>query len=164
MKKIIIFAITTVGFLFNAQASQFTYDVSGSSGSKNGNSYSEIHLGLNYMPEQWFNWRNSLFSQFGSNMDTIYGLDSSALFSYDVYNTNRTAGFEVFAGPGVRVATEDANALTGKAGIAIALAGIRVGGGVQYLRYFENRYDKDGGDLGKDDTQVFITISGGGAF
>lgn len=163
MKKILLLALLTFGFTLKAQAN-FTYDISGSSGSRNNTNYSEIHLGLNYMPNEWFNWRNSIFTQFGSKVDTIYGVDSSALFSYDVFNEKRTAGIELFAGPGVRVATENANALLGKAGLNIVLAGIRVGGGVQYLRYFENRSTEDGIDLGKDDTQVFITVSGGGSF
>lgn len=162
MKKVILFFTIVMSYSMTAMAEGFSYDVSGSSGSKNGSSYSEIHLGLNYKTNDWFNWRNSLFTQWGTNTDTIYGVDSSALFSYKMINKSNTAGFEVYVGPGIRVATEKANALTGKGGIAINLAGLRVGGGVQYLRYVDERFNRDGGSLGKDDTQVFITISGGG--
>lgn len=143
-------------------ASTLSYDLSAGTGSHNGNSYSEIHLGLNYYPADWLNWRNSVFTQFGSNINTIYGLDTAALFEYRAYTSGGAAGVEVFAGPGLRFANENSNAVFGKAGITFALGGLRLGGGVQQLHYINTRKDKQDSTLPKDETQYFITLSGSG--
>ncbi|KHD88259.1 MAG: hypothetical protein OM95_10075 [Bdellovibrio sp. ArHS] len=163
-KSAVVFVVSlllsTVAFAQN----HFSYDVSGSSGSRDGESYSEIHLGLNYYATNWLNWRNSLFTQFGSEIKTVYGLDSAALLNYDLYTQNRAFGVEFFAGPGVRLATEKSNAVFGKAGITFGLGGLRIGGGVQAFHYLEDRTDKNDFVLGKDEVQYFITLSGGGTF
>lgn len=165
MKKIIsAFAATFLLSSLSWAQSRFTYDLSGSSGTRDSVSYSEIHLGLNYYASDWFNWRNSLFTQFGTNIKEVYGLDSTALFKYELYNSSKTLGFEVYAGPGLRFATEKSNAMFGTAGITLGLGGLRIGGGVQSLQYFEERKDKDGFVLSKNETQTFITLSGGGSF
>ncbi|MNK11942.1 hypothetical protein D3C87_299930 [compost metagenome] len=139
-----------------------SYDVSGGVGSYDGNSYSEIHLGLNWPVYDWLNWRNAIFTQFGSSIKSVYGLDSSLLLQSDFYNQNRTAGVEFFAGPGVRVATEKSNAAFVQGGITFALAGLRLGVGAQALTYFADRTDKNDAALPKDEVHYFITISGGG--
>ncbi len=111
----------------------------------------------------WFNWRNSVFTQFGSNIDSVFGLDTAGLFNYALYTQSRQLGLELFAGPGLRFATENSNAAFGKAGVTFALAGLRLGVGVQAFHYFEDRTDKQGRTFNKDETQLFFTISGGGS-
>lgn len=142
----------------------FTYDMSGSSGTQNGVSYSEIKLGLNWYVTDWLNWRNALFTRFGSNIKSVNGLDSSLLATYDLRNDSDTLGVQAFVGPGVRIASEDNNAATATAGVIFTLGGIRLGGGAQYLSYFKTRKDAEGLDLPKSDTQYFIVIAGGGSF
>lgn len=163
MKKWI--AAVTIMFSFLAQAqSRFSYDLSGASGTRDNESFTEIHLGLNYFVKDWLNWRNSVFTQFGTDINTVYGLDTAALFNYEFYNHGRTLGVEFFAGPGLRFASENSNAAFGKAGITFGLGGLRIGGGVQHFLYFEDRTDKNDNTLNKDETQYFITLSGGGSF
>lgn len=164
MKKFIGALVMAIGFSFAAEASYVSYDLSGSAGSRDGESYSEIHLGLNYFPVNWFNWRNSVFTQFGSQMNTVYGLDTAGLFNYEFYNSSRTLGIELYAGPGLRFASENSNAAFGVAGITFGLGGLRIGGGVQQFQYFEDRKDKNDFTLNKSETQYFITLSGGGSF
>lgn len=163
MKKIIFAFTVSILFSVNVFAQNMSYDISGASGSRDGESYSEIHLGLNYWVNDWFNWRNSVFTQFGSDMDSVYGLDTAGLFNHAIYTDSRTFGLELFAGPGLRFATEHSNAAFGKAGVIFALAGLRLGVGVQAFHYFEDRTDKQNNVLNKDETQLFFTISGGGS-
>lgn len=166
-----VFWVVSGGF-FNVAAamaksssdSRVTYDLSGSSGTRDGASFSEIHLGLNWFMSDWFNWRNSLFTQFGTNIKTVSGLDSEALFNYEAYTQNRALGVEFYAGPGVRLASEKSNAVFGKAGVTLGLGGLRIGGGVQALHYLEDRVDTNNNVLNKDEVQTFITLSGGGSF
>lgn len=150
-------------FSFAASGSDLSYDLGGGSGSRNGETYSEIHLGLNWFVQDWLNWRNALFTQFGSRIDSVYGLDSAVLFNIDTYNQSRTLGIELYAGPGVRMATEKSNAVFGQAGITFALGGLRIGGGVQILHYMEDRTDKNNNILDKDETMYFIVLAGGGS-
>lgn len=161
-----IFLKMTFLFLIAGSVAQarVTYDLTGSSGTRDGSSFSEIHLGLNWYMSEWFNWRNSVFTQFGSEIKTVNGLDSEALFNWDVYTSDRNLGVEFYAGPGVRLASEKSNAAFGKAGVTFALAGLRLGGGVQALHYLEDRSDKSENVLNKDEVQYFITLSGGGSF
>lgn len=144
--------------------SRMSYDLTGSSGTRDGESFSEIHLGLNWFVEEWLNWRNSLFTQFGTDINTVYGLDSAALFNWQAYTQGRGLGIELFAGPGLRFANENSNAVFGKAGVTFGLGGLRIGGGVQAFHYFEDRTDKNNFVLNKDEVQYFITLSGGGSF
>ncbi len=163
MKKIILAFTAAILFSSISSAQNMSYDISGASGSRDGESYSEIHLGLNYWVNDWFNWRNSVFTQFGSNIDSVFGLDTAGLFNYALYTQSRQIGLELFAGPGLRFATENSNAAFGKAGVTFALAGLRLGVGVQAFHYFEDRTDKQGRTFNKDETQLFFTISGGGS-
>lgn len=141
-----------------------TYDVSGTSGTREDKTYTEAHLGLNWYVNDWFIWRNSVFSRFGDDYPTVYGLDTETLFKVDAYTQKRNLGVEFYIGPGARFASENYNAGFGKAGITFQLAGIRLGGGVQALYYLEDRFDNEGNLLKKDEVQTFITLSGGGTF
>lgn len=148
---------------FAASGSSLSYDLSGGSGSRDGETYSEIHLGLNWFVYDWLNWRNSIFTQFGSETKTIYGLDSATLFNVEAYTSNRSLGIELYAGPGLRLASENSNAVFGKAGVTLALGGLRIGAGVQANHYLEDRTDKNNRVLGKDETQYFIILAGSGS-
>ncbi|MEK2646428.1 hypothetical protein [Bdellovibrio sp. BCCA] len=165
MKKSILVFMMICGMAVSSWAqSRVTYDLSGASGTRDDESFSEIHLGLNWYIHDWLNWRNSIFTQFGTDINTVYGLDTAALFNWEAYTQGRGLGIELFAGPGLRFATEDSNAVFGKAGITFGLGGLRLGGGIQAFHYFEDRHDKQDRILNKDETQYFITVSGGGSF
>jgi len=140
----------------------FTYDISASSGTENSNSYSEVKLNLNWYLADWLNWRNGIFTRFGSNIQSVSGLDSSVLAAYDIKNESGTLGFQAFAGPGVRIASADNNAATAEAGVIFTLGGIQIGGGAKYLSYFKTRQDPNNVALPKDETQYFIVLAGGG--
>lgn len=141
-----------------------TYDLSGGVGSYNNNSYTEVDLGLNWMVQDWLNWRNSVFSKFGSTINTVYGLDSALLLQSSMYTQGRGAGIDVFVGPGLRFASEDSNGAFGKAGLVLTLGGLHLGGGVQATHYFQSRIDKNSVKLPDDEVQYFIILSGGGTF
>ncbi len=170
MKQILILITVLILPFFTWAASsqssdsRFTYDVSGSQSTQNGKSYQEINLGLNWFMQDWLIWRNSAFQRQGDEIDTIYGLDSSLRLQQEWLNDSRTLGFKIFGGPGVRFASSDSNAYFGEAGVGIRLAGIMVGAGVKSLHYFSTRHDKTGAKLPEDENQVFISLSGGGAF
>ncbi|HEY8271656.1 MAG TPA: hypothetical protein VIG33_12265 [Pseudobdellovibrionaceae bacterium] len=142
----------------------FSYDISASSGTENSNTYSELKLNLNWYLNDWLNWRNGIFSRFGSNIQAVNGLDSSLLAAFDTSTEGDQFGVQVFAGPGVRMASADNSAVTAEAGIIFKLGGISLGGGAKYLSYFSTRKDLLGIVLPKDETQYFIVLSGSGSF
>lgn len=170
MKSILMSLILGTGILLGSFAQAevgrpiATYDVTGGFGSYDGKSYSEIHLGLNWPVYDWLNWRNALFTRFGSSINTVYGLDSSMLLQKEFYTQSRMTGIEFSVGPGVRVANENSNAVFGQAGVTFALAGIRLGVGAQALHYFATRIDKENTTLPNDEVHYFITLAGGGSF
>lgn len=167
MKKIIAALFCTLLFSSNSHAesqSRLTYDLSGGVGSYNGNSYTEVDLGLNWWMQDWMNWRNSVFTQFGSTIKAVYGLDTALIFQKSLYTQSRGAGVELFAGPGLRFASEDSNGAFGKAGLVLSLGGLRLGGGAQVTHYYSTRTDKDSAKLPSDEVQYFIILSGGGTF
>lgn len=154
----------SVGVLAQTGRPVVSYDVSGGMGSYDGKSYTEIHLGLNWPVYDWLNWRNALFSRFGSSIETVYGLDSSMLLQKDFYTSGRGLGIEFSAGPGVRIANENNNAAFAQAGVTLALGGIRLGVSAQALHYFATRIDKENTTLPNDEVHYFITLAGGGVF
>lgn len=161
---VFIFLFQTSLFAKTSESdSRFTYDISGSQSTENGNQYQELNLGLNWFLQDWLIWRNSAFQRQGDNIDAVYGLDSSMRLQQEWLNESRTLGFKIFGGPGVRLASSDSNASFGEAGIGLRLGGIMLGAGVKSLKYFKTREDKEGAKLPKDENQVFFTISGGGA-
>ena len=155
----------SVGFTKTREAekSRFTYDIIGSQSTQNGNRYSEINLGLNWFLQDWLIWRNSAFQRQSQNVDPVYGIDSSIRLQEEWLNDDRSLGFKIFGGPGVRAASSDSNAYFGEAGVGIRLGGVNLGAGVKSIKYFSTRKDKDGVPLPKDENQVFFTISGGGS-
>ncbi len=135
------------------------YDVSGSSGTYNGTTYSEINLGLNYFISEWWVWRNSLFQRFSSG-DTVSGLDSSIRFGNRM-DSNTGMALDFFIGPGVRLASHSANAAFAEAGIGFKLGGIYLGVGYKYMEYFAPA-EVAGITLPKSDSQLFFVVGGGG--
>ena len=142
----------------------FSYDVMASAGTQNNNTYNEVKLNLNWYVTDWLNWRNGVFTRFGSNIQSVSGLDSALLATFEAENESKSLGVRAFAGPGVRFASEDNNAGTAEAGIIFKLAGLQLGGGAKFLSYFKTRQDAQGIALPKDETQYFIVLAGGGSF
>lgn len=146
-------------------SSHVTYDLSASFGTYNEKTYNEATLGLNWYLADWFNWRNSLFSRFGGDIDSVTGLDSSARFQGSLETDGGGFGIHAFAGPGLRFASQNYNAVFGEAGLIFKLGGLRIGGGVKSLYYFADRRDSNTNlILPKNDNQVFIILSGSGSF
>lgn len=142
--------------------SMITYDVSGSSGTYNNSSYTEMTLGVNWLLADWLNWRNAAFSRFGTNVTSSSGLDSSLRLSTSMSTEGGGFGMDAFVGPGLRLATANSNAVFGEAGVIFRLGGLRIGGGVKSLYYINNQTDSTGASLPKSDNQFFIELSGGG--
>lgn len=169
MKKLAAFSFLILSLSLSTSFAQgkessLTYDLSGGVGSYNGNSYTEIDLGLNWYVLDWLNWRNSVFTQFGSTINSIYGLDTALMAGTSFYSSGGKLGIELFAGPGLRFASEDSNGAFGKAGAILVLGGLRLGGGAQVTHYYNTRKDKDAFELPQDEVQYFIILSGGGTF
>lgn len=131
-----------------------TYDLGFSVGSVGDIDYSELNLGLNYFFKSWLAWRNALFYRFNSEIDSVYGLDTSlrALFSTDL----NVASLSVFGGPGFRFVSKGDNVPFAEAGLVIKTAGFAIGGGVK--SFFNKMVDSDA----ENDTQYFISLSGSG--
>ena len=140
----------------------FTYDVSASTGTNNGKTYTELNLGLNAYLADWINWRNALFSRQGAGIKTVQGLDSSLLLGWQVFNQDRDLGFQAYVGPGLRLASDKNNAATADAGVIVTLGGIKLGAGAKALSYFEKREDLSGDKLKSSELQYYFVISGGG--
>ncbi len=137
--------------------SRVTYDLGAAVGSYNNISYTEIGLGLNWFFNDYLVWRNALFSRFGSEIDSIYGLDSSVRGVLGAGNS--ALGITVFAGPGYRFVSKGDNAPFLEGGLILKLAGFSLGGGAKAL-YYSNR----AGGLPNQETIYFIILSGGGSF
>jgi hypothetical protein len=166
MRGILVLSIFFfTGLLAQARpGSDFTYDLMASSGSQNNYSYSEIKLSLNWYATDWLNWRNGVFTRFGTNVQSVTGLDSSLLFTWDAETDGGGLGIRAFAGPGVRMASANNNAATAEAGLVFKVGGLELGGGAKYLSYFNARQDPFGFDLPRNETQYFIILAGGGSF
>lgn len=142
--------------------SRLIYDVSASFGNYNNSSYQEINLGLNWLVGDYLNWRNSLFNRFGANSESISGLDSSLRLQTTSMSSDDSFGFHAFAGPGVRLATNNWNAYFAEAGLVFKIGGLKIGAGLKSMSYIESRKDKSQQELPKNDQQVFLILSGGG--
>ena len=152
-------------FSLNAGAttvSPLTYDVGFSTGSYAGNSYSEMHLGLNWYFWEYFNWRNSAFTRSGKNVESATGLDSSLRFETRDDGAD-SIGYHIFAGPGFRFSSQSNSAYFAEAGSTLRLGGLSIGAGFKHLNYVRPGNDSTGAELPKGDTNVFLIIAGGGA-
>lgn len=141
----------------------FTYDLGASSGTYNGNSYSEIDLGLNWNFTDFLTWRNSAFTRFGTKIDSFAGLDSSMRLNYSIDPKTGGLGLSLFAGPGYRISNQENSGLFGEAGATVRLAGLSVGLGVKAINYTSPGTNSDGSKRPAADTTLFIILAGGGA-
>lgn len=168
MKKWFVMILTVglslagVAIAQEKSSTALTYDLSASVGNYDSQSYTEINLGLNWYLQQWLIWRNAVFTRFGSNIDSITGLDTSARFAHSVRSSSGGLGIDAFAGPGLRFASSNSNALFGEAGLGFKLGGLYIGAGVKSLYYASERTDSAGRKLPRNDQQIFIILSGGG--
>ncbi|MEZ0393225.1 MAG: hypothetical protein ACAH59_13480 [Pseudobdellovibrionaceae bacterium] len=142
----------------------FTYDLGASTGNYNNRSYTEIQLGLNWFLQEYFIWRNALFTRFGTGSESAAGLDTSARLNYDSPGENGGLGLNVFAGPGYRISKTENTGVFGEAGITLRASGLAVGVGVKSIQYNSPGTDSLGRDLPKTDTSVFLILAAGGAF
>ncbi|MCC2677774.1 MAG: hypothetical protein K0R29_350 [Pseudobdellovibrio sp.] len=133
------------------------FDISGSAGNYNGQSYTELHAGINLNFTDSITWRNSLFKRIPSGgAPETNGLDSSLRLSHDIGPLN------IYAGPGYRFTSDsDKNALLGEAGANLNVGRLTLGAGAKFLRYDKAQYDSSGAELKRDDLSYFIAISGG---
>jgi hypothetical protein len=136
-------------------------DVSGSAGTYNGQTYNEIHLGVNLNFTEWLTWRNAGFRRFSQTAAYDFsGLDSTLRLIYNSPFEN--GNFKVFAGPGYRWASNsDKNAVLGEAGVGMQLGRFNLGLGAKYLQYQKAQLDSSGAETKREDLSYFITISGG---
>lgn len=141
----------------------FTYDVGAASGSYDGNSYSEINLGLNWYFLDDLAWRNSVFTRFGDNVDSATGLDSSLRYSYNT-DTHATFGMGFFGGGGYRFTKSQDSGPFAEGGLTFRVGGLSVGAGVKEIYYPSPGKDSTGGKLADHDTTVFLILAGGGVF
>jgi len=133
------------------------FDISGSAGNYNGQSYTELHAGINLNFTDNFTWRNSLFKRMtAGSAKEVNGLDSSLRLSHDI------GIFSFYAGPGYRWTSDsNKNALLGETGANLSVGRVTLGAGAKYLRYDQAQYDAAGSEIKRDDLSYFITISGG---
>lgn len=133
------------------------FDISGSAGNYNGQSYTELHAGVNLNFTDSLTWRNSLFKRIPANGGKeTNGLDSSLRLSHDLGPLN------IYAGPGYRFTSDsDKNALLGEAGANLNVGRLTLGAGAKYLRYDKAQYDASGAEINRDDVSYFVAISGG---
>ncbi len=144
-------------------ASRWTYDIGLSTGSYNSRNYSELNLGLNWIFSEYILWRNSAFSRFGSGIDSVLGLDSSARFTLSAKGDSGL-GFNFFLGPGYRFSNKENSAVLGETGLTLRVAGISVGAGYKALYYDNPGTNPDGTSKSRTDSNIFLIFAGGGAF
>lgn len=162
-RQILYFCVTL--FLSGpALAAEFQYDLSAGSGRYNNVSYAEITGGLNWNFTDWWTWRNAIFHRFGSDMDSVTGLDTSLRLGNAFATEGGDFGIDFYAGPGLRFANSNGNALFAELGVGFKLAGIYLGVGAKSLYYTQTRLSSLGTDLPKNDTQVYLVLAGGGSF
>lgn len=136
--------------------SRMTFDLGLSVGSADDIDYTEVNLGLNYYMERWLAWRNAVFGRFASEVNSVYGLDTSARGILDA-TFGDAGGVVAFGGPGWRFVSEGRQAPFVEGGLVFKFAGINIGGGAKSI--LNKVVDKDMGN----DTQYFIILSGGGS-
>lgn len=141
-----------------------TGDIGGATGNNNGNTYQEVHLGVNVNFTDWLTWRNSGFQRTGTKTKQITGLDSTLrLIMRTKVGTN--GSFNIFAGPGYRWASDsENNATVGEAGLGLSFGGFGASAGAKYLKYDKDRFDTDGVLKKNEDVNYFVSISGNTSF
>lgn len=133
------------------------FDISGSAGNHDGQSYTELHAGVNLNFTDSFTWRNSLFKRIpAGGGQEVNGLDSTLRLSHDI------GPLTVYAGPGYRwTNVSNKNALLGEAGANLNMGRLTLGAGAKYLLYDQAQFDSAGNSIKREDLSYFIVISGG---
>lgn len=138
-------------------------DVGGSSGVNNGNTYQEIHLGIDLNFTDWLTLRNTGFKRTGTNIKDVTGLDSTLRLVLRGKLDKGSAN--LFVGSGYRWADEsENNAVVTEAGVGVNYGGLGLSGGAKYLKYTKDRYDKSNVLLKDYDLNYFVGISGSTSF
>ena len=152
---ILLLILFSQSLLAEGSGRRLTLDVGYSSGSSNGDSYSELNLGANYYLKTWLIWRNSGFSRNFSDesREDNYGLDSSIRLNV-VAEIAENARLRLFGGPGWRFASEGESPPFAEGGLTITASGITIGGGAKVI--LNEVIDENM----PNDTQYFITLSG----
>ncbi|GIL16497.1 MAG: hypothetical protein BroJett040_02480 [Oligoflexia bacterium] len=140
-----------------------TYDLGVSAGNYGGYSYTELNLGLNWYLARFLNWRNAVFSRFGSQIDSASGLDTSMRLEYRESSDDGDFGIHLFGGPGYRIASKTNSAAFLEGGAIFRFGGFSLGAGVKTFSYAQPGKDINGQELPRQDTNYFLIISGGGA-
>ncbi len=135
-------------------------DIGGASGNYNGQSYSEVNLGVNLNFTDWLTLRNSAFKRFGTKDNDITGLDSTLrLILTEKFDS---ATFRLFGGAGYRFADpSEKNALIGEGGLGFNFGRLGLGAGAKYLKYDKLQYDFTGKPTKGDDINFFFVVSAG---
>lgn len=142
---------------------EFTYDIGAASGTYNDHGYTELNVGLNWFFLDWLSWRHSIFTRFGTDVDSATGLDTSLRYTFNT-DTKSTFGIGFFAGAGYRITkTQDAGPF-GEGGLLLRAGGISVGVGLKEILYPSPGTNSDGSKMPDHDTTVFLILAGGGAF
>jgi len=138
-------------------------DVGGSTGTNNGNTYQEIHLGIDMNFTDWLTLRNTGFKRTGSNIKDVTGLDSTLRLILRGKLDKGSA--YLFAGSGYRWADEsENNAVVSEAGLGLSMGGFGISGGAKYLKYTKDRYDKSNQLMKDYDLNYFLGLSGSTSF
>lgn len=146
-----------------ASGSALTYDIGASTGQYNGQSYTEIDVGLSWRMLDWLIWRNAVFNRSSSGGASTFGLDSSLRAEYSLVSTDQSMAMTFFGGPGVRVSKTENSASFVEAGFKMRLGGLSLGAGAKSFSYFNPGNDPSGRPLPKGDTVYFLILSGGGS-
>lgn len=147
----------------NPQGSKLSWDLGGAFGTYGDFGYSEINLGLNWSLQDYLVWRNSVFTRFSSGGQSASGLDTSLRLQHSVSSQDGTYGLGFFGGPGYRISDAKYSALFGELGLRLKLGGLNIGGGVKAFSYSNPGLDRNGNQLPKTDTVMFLILSGGGS-
>ena len=136
-----------------------TWDLGVAGGSYRGETYNEVDVGVNTYFKQWLIWRNAGFMRFVQPKN-YYGLDSGLRFVYEP-KFIPGLGITLYGGPGYRILFSGVDgagnsAPFGEGGLVLHIGSFHIGGGIKTV--FQSVIDKNAGD----DTQFFITVSGGG--
>jgi hypothetical protein len=130
---------------------KFTIDLGGAAGSRPGVSYTEVQLGTNIHFKSWIAWRNTVFGQLATGLETTYGLDSSIrLFGRLIQN--QAVALTLFGGPGYRVLNKGTNDGFVEAGFSSRIFFLSLGAGARMFATERN---------GTRETQYFLILSGG---
>jgi len=148
----------------SAPQPRWTYSVGAAVGSDQLGNYTEVQLGASWYQNSWLSWHNVLFSKFGEDYDSVFGLDTSIRGELNLPAERSKFGVQFYAAPGARFATRDNAAGFIEGGVVVKLAALYVGGTVKQFYYMQDREDRFGRNLPREETQTAFILAGGGSF